>query len=443
MDSSAGRNVLDFIHKWLREGFWFRLTQVFVLLGLAIGIFLLIELIFTENRYLEGILVRLAPLIGFGTIVFAQLNYLISKIVKKHDLSKLLPKQLYFLSATWMVLNLFWILGTIKPLEDILIFKIVVIVCVSAYIFVIFTLDYQLTTDFFSRFVMALSLTLYTPLLFWISNHFIEMSEFTILTLALFPTLIVQSIFLGLIVFREQESQYVTIANFVLNIKTITIYLSFIATILVLLAILFQMSVPLGFGELSNMVGNTFTLDSEMNIPSYFSSAILLMSAGLLFLVFKTRKNKRGPYTGHWGFLSVVFILLSLDELFSFHERIIGPVRKIVKVGGIFSYEWVILAIPLVLIFSISYSKFLFHLPPKSRILFTLAALLFIGGTLGGEMLSGWYASNFGEGDSNYIMLTIFEETLEMSGIIVFIHSILWLLHYDYTRNKPRLNLQF
>ena len=103
MDSSAGRNVLDFIHKWLREGFWFRLTQVFVLLGLAIGIFLLFELIFTENRYLEGILVRLAPLIGFGTIVFAQLNYLISKIVKKHDLSKTLPNQLYFLSATWMI----------------------------------------------------------------------------------------------------------------------------------------------------------------------------------------------------------------------------------------------------------------------------------------------------------------------------------------------------
>jgi hypothetical protein len=46
-------------------------------------------------------------------------------------------------------------------------------------------------------------------------------------------------------------------------------------------------------------------------------------------------------------------------------------------------------------------------------------------------MMSGWYASKFGEGDANYILLTIFEETLEMSGIIVFIHAILLFLYYE------------
>jgi hypothetical protein len=251
------------------------------------------------------------------------------------------------------------------------------------------------------------------------------------------PAFITQFIFLGITVFRDKVKQTLTIANSVINIKLITIYLSFFATILVSLALFLQMSVPMGFSESFSGLGNTFTLDSEMNIPSYFSSAILLISAGLLFIVFKTRMKKRGPYTGHWGVLSVIFIFLSFDEMFSFHEGIIGSVRKHVIIGGIFSYEWVILAIPLVLIFTIFYLRFLFHLSPNFRILFFLAALLFIVGSLGGEMMSGWYASKFGEGDANYVMLTVLEETLEMSGIIVFIHSILLFLYNDSIGKTP------
>ena len=126
-----------------------------------------------------------------------------------------------------------------------------------------------------------------------------------------------------------------------------------------------------------------------------------------------------------------------MDELFGFHESLIGPIRNRVQVRGVFSYEWVLLAIPLVLILAISYSRFFFHLPSKTRILFFLAALLLVGGSLGGEMMSGWYASFFGEGDANYIMLTVFEETLEMSGVIIFIHALLQFLYNESILHSP------
>ena len=196
------------------------------------------------------------------------------------------------------------------------------------------------------------------------------------------------------------------------------------------LALFLQIAEGLGFGGSFKHIRNTFTLDREMNVPATFSAIILLIAAGLLFVVFVARRKKRALFTTHWGFLSLIFVFLAYDEMFSFHESMIGPLRRFVNIGGIFSYEWIILAIPLVLILGISYFRFVFHLPPNIRILFILAALLFLGGSIGGEMFSGWYASKFGEGDANYVMLTIFEETLEMSGIVIFIHALL-LTCYD------------
>ena len=110
---------------------------------------------------------------------------------------------------------------------------------------------------------------------------------------------------------------------------------------------------------------------------------------------------------------------------------VFGKIVFNLKPFGKRGYEWILLAIPLVLIFAIAYTRFFFHLPPNIRILVFLAALIYIGGVIGGEMFSGWYASKFGEGDANYIMLTIFEETLEMSGIIVFIHALLLYLYNE------------
>lgn len=183
-----------------------------------------------------------------------------------------------------------------------------------------------------------------------------------------------------------------------------------------------------------------FQLDSEKNIPAYFSTGILLLSSGLLIVIFYHKRKTQAKFPIHWLFLGLVFFYLSMDEFFSIHESFIGPVRQQIEGRGIFSYEWIIIAIPLVLILTIAYLPFLLNLPTKTRNLIILAGIIYIGGSLGGEMMSGWYASNFGEGDSHYRMLTALEETLEITGIIIFISALLFYL-YDEIQSEDNLIL--
>jgi hypothetical protein len=389
--------------------------------------FFLVEFIVTDNLFLWGILLRLLPIIGFGTLAFAQIGYLITKSAQPQYRAIKFTNHIYYIALVWIILNFLWFVGSIRSLEDILIFKRVVILFASFYIYILFSLDYVFTSDTLIEQFLAFSLLFISTLSLWITNRFNEMSEYSTLTLMLSPTFIIQLIFLVVILFRDKEKQNLTIANLTINIKVISVCISAFASILVSLALFLQIAEGLGFGGSFKHIRNTFYLDREMNVPAVFSAIILLIAAGLLFVVFVARKNKRASFTTHWGFLSLIFVFLSYDEMFSLHENMIGPLRRFVKIGGIFSYEWIILAIPLVLIIGISYLRFFFHLQLNIRILSILAALLFLGGSIGGEMMSGWYASKFGEGDANYVLLTIFEETLEMSGIIIFIHALLLL----------------
>jgi hypothetical protein len=439
LNTSTGVKISKFIQNWLQDELHLKISQAAVIVGLATASFFLVELVVSDNQNLRGILLRLSPIIGFGTIAFAQISYLITKSAQQQGRVIKFTIHIYYIALFWIILNLLWFLGSIRSLDDILIFKRVVILSASIYIFILFSLDYVFTSDTLSEWFLAFSLLFVITLSLWITNRFNEMSEYFILTLLLSPTFFIQLIFLMVTLFRDKEKQNLSIANLTINIKVITVCLSVFASILVSLALFLQISEGLGFGGSFKQFRNTFTLDREMNVPATFSAIILLIAAGLLFVVFVIRRKKRAPFTTHWGILSLIFVFLSYDEMFSFHESIIGPLRRFVKIGGIFSYEWIILAIPLVLILGISYSRFFFHLPPNICILFILAAILFLGGSIGGEMMSGWYASKFGEGDANYVLLTIFEETLEMSGIIIFIHALLLICHDSLEKHKDEL----
>jgi hypothetical protein len=65
------------------------------------------------------------------------------------------------------------------------------------------------------------------------------------------------------------------------------------------------------------------------------------------------------------------------------------------------------------------------HLPRKIRGLFLLAALLYVGGALGLEMVSGVIVSQFGNHNIVFMFFTTIEETLEMTGVIVLIYGLL------------------
>jgi hypothetical protein len=174
-----------------------------------------------------------------------------------------------------------------------------------------------------------------------------------------------------------------------------------------------------------------FDLDRENNIPTWYSSVTLLFCAVLLGMIAVGKTRGKDAYAPHWGGLSVVFLLLSIDEASSLHERSIGPVRVALHTSGfLYYYAWVIPGALFVLILGFTYLNFLRHLPLDTRRLFVAAAILYIGGAMGVEVIGGYYASLYGPTNMTYALITTLEELLEMMGVIAFLYALMSYLRF-------------
>jgi len=171
-----------------------------------------------------------------------------------------------------------------------------------------------------------------------------------------------------------------------------------------------------------------FYLDNEGNVPSFFSSIILLISAVLLAIIAVSKKRVQDSYAINWAILSIIFLYLAFDEAASIHEMFSSPVMDILSrphQGPLFHLGWTIPFTALVVVFAISYWKFLFHLPANIKAFFSIAGILYITGAIGGEILQIWYHHLYGPDNLTYCMVIMLEETLEMIGILIFIHALL------------------
>ena len=174
-----------------------------------------------------------------------------------------------------------------------------------------------------------------------------------------------------------------------------------------------------------------FCLDNEGNVPTYFSSVLLLLCACTLGTIAVAQKVGAGWYVRHWALLAVIFLLMSIDEAAGLHELLIDPIRRAYHLGGAFNFAWVIPGAIFCLYLAVHYWKFLLYLPLRTRTLVCVAAGLYVGGAIGLEMLGGWYAESHGSENWPYTIIATSEETLEMVGLVVFIHALL-----GYVRTK-------
>src|SRR3989442_9129819 len=171
-----------------------------------------------------------------------------------------------------------------------------------------------------------------------------------------------------------------------------------------------------------------FDLDAEANIPTWFSSALLLMCATLVAANAAAKWQTRGRYRVHWIVLSVIFLYLSVDETAIIHEMSIKPLRSMLHTTGLLYNAWIIPGIAATAIFVLAYLKFLLNLPPGTGLLFFVAGAVYVGGAVGVEALSGLYAVAHGEENLTYKLLTTIEESMEMLGLVIFINANLGYL---------------
>lgn len=197
-----------------------------------------------------------------------------------------------------------------------------------------------------------------------------------------------------------------------------------IAIHITILGVQFYTSIPVKFQFM-----RMFNLDMEANLPTSFSFVILLFSAFLFYLLSKMpeEKNENRPF---WLGLSFVFLFLAFDESSKIHEAI-GDLTDIFihTSNGYLSYPWVISYTALVLVLGVFYIRFFWRMKRKVFFSFIVAAVLYLSGALGFEILGAKEASLHGADTVLYAIYSTVEESLEIFGVIFLIKILLDLLN--------------
>jgi hypothetical protein len=229
-----------------------------------------------------------------------------------------------------------------------------------------------------------------------------------------------------------------------LNRRTIIRLLAGTTLFLLLVSIAGQI-IKYGFGH-DQAFGfvRLFYVEYEGNIPTFFSSILLLLASLLLALITVLKKASHDAYSRHWTILTLILLYMAVDEAAGIHEMlnkvgwlVTGGQRK--EDRTIFFFGWVLFGMAMVMIVALSYLKFFFNLPPRTRIQFFTAAAVFVGGAIGVEILGGYYAKSHGEGNFQFSMFSTVEEGLEMAGVIVLINA---LLNYLIDHYRVRLGFE-
>jgi hypothetical protein len=173
---------------------------------------------------------------------------------------------------------------------------------------------------------------------------------------------------------------------------------------------------------------HAFSFDEEANVPTWYSSSVLLVCSGLLALIAYSTRRAHGRFARHWAMLAVIFLALSVDEEAALHEGAIR-LRETFRVGGVFYYAWVIPGLIFVTVVAVAFLRFVLSLPRRTRVLFIASAAVFVSGALGFEMIGGARAEIYGKDNLVQDLLTTVEELFEMAGAALFVYALL-----DYIR---------
>jgi hypothetical protein len=169
-------------------------------------------------------------------------------------------------------------------------------------------------------------------------------------------------------------------------------------------------------------------LGAEASFGTWFQVISLVLLAALLTTISIARLRSHASFAWHWFVLALLALGFSIDEQVKIHDAGDGTeqLRDALGMSGVLFYGWVIVGGLSVLAVGLAYRHFLAALPQATRRLFFLAAALYVGGEIGLEAVSGWYASVAGsESDIIYQTITSFEEFAGMAGIIVAIAAVL------------------
>ena len=178
-----------------------------------------------------------------------------------------------------------------------------------------------------------------------------------------------------------------------------------------------------------------FDLNREQNVPTLFSS-MLLISAGAL-CVFTSRLASRWRW--QWYFMALVFVVLGIDETFGLHEPLFFVLRGnrsestaelADKLGGVQwsdLYVWIMISIILLLAW---YWPLIRHVGRKVLSIAIWSAIIYLLGVIG---IDNVLVTENEVPMIFYLLLSVIEEVCEFVGVSLFIYAVLVYLaeHYN------------
>ena len=167
-----------------------------------------------------------------------------------------------------------------------------------------------------------------------------------------------------------------------------------------------------------------FFSDLEGNIPTWFSSILLFLCAERAWWVASAARASGDRWHRHWRGLSVIFAYLSLDELVQLHEQVVVPLREALSLGGVLRFAWVVVAVPLVVVFAIFFLRFLMAQPLWTRVAFTASGVVYVGAAVGMEMIGALVVTAFGFQSLLYAAVSAVEEGAEMLAVVLFLGAL-------------------
>lgn len=206
--------------------------------------------------------------------------------------------------------------------------------------------------------------------------------------------------------------------------KEVTLLLSTTAVFIVLAHCMSMFAKTAGHDYLGGLVP-LFDMDREKNIPTFFSILLAMIASGLLCVITLAKRQSSRPWK-LWAGLAAIFLLVAIDDFVGVHEQLSRPMRDMLNARGLLYFAWIIPYSLFVMLLAGVYSRFVFNMPIRIRNGLLLSATLFLSGAIGFEMLG---ARLFDYSNLNktliYSAMTTVEESLELAGMIVFIHALM------------------
>jgi len=168
-------------------------------------------------------------------------------------------------------------------------------------------------------------------------------------------------------------------------------------------------------GSQAGYLQQLFNVDEEQNLPTWFSSAQLLLSAALAARFASAASGQRLLTRSAWVLLAFGMLFMSIDETAGLHEIVNEHTR-----GRWTDYgTWVALAGLLCV------SPVLASMRYGNAALCVIAAAVFLAGAIGVERESAWFAEFNMLDTLDYRRHTWLEEGLEMTGVALLVFALL------------------